>query len=289
MSDHSFQLRNGLTLGYAEYGDPQGAVMFYYHGWPSARVQGALMDEVAKQHGLRLIAPDRPGIGLSEFQPKRKLLDWPETLEQLAAHVGADKFHLMGWSGGGPYVLATAKAFPERILTATVVCGAPPLMFLGFQHMFWVYRLMIHLRTLCPWLLGGLLRLGKVISSGKPDKAPLKWLMLMLGKEDRGVLSDPHTFDVVRQGIIEALRRGPRMVIADADIYLSEWGFEVSSIETPIHFWHGKEDKNISWKYSEQISALMPHTTTHWFEHEGHYSLPIIHAEQIVKHALGKE
>jgi hypothetical protein len=113
--------------------------------------------------------------------------------------------------------------------------------------------------------------------------------MLMLGKEDRGVLSDPHTFDVVRHGIVEALRRGPRMVIADADIYLSEWGFEVSSIETLIHFWHGKEDRNISWKYTEQISALMPHTTTHWFEHEGHYSLPIKHAEQIVKHALGKE
>lgn len=287
MSDHTIQLRNGLKLGYAEYGDSQGTVIFYYHGWPSARVQGELMDEVGKRYGLRIVAPDRPGIGLSDFQPKRTLLDWPDTLEQLAAHVKAEKFHVMGWSGGGPYVLATAKCMPERLISATICCGAPPLTFLGYEHMFWVYRLMIRLRHAFPSILGVLLRAGKIISSGEPDKAPLKWFMAMLGSEDRRVLSDPAIFKIVRLGILEALRRGPRMVIADADIYLSEWGFELSSIDTLIHFWHGKEDRNISWKYSEQVASLMANTSTHWLENEGHYSLPITHSERIIKHALG--
>jgi len=286
MSDHTLQLQSGLTLGYAEYGDPQGTVMFYYHGWPSARVQGVLMDDVAKKHRLRIIAPDRPGIGLSDFQPKRTLMDWPDTLAQLAAHVGAERFHVMGWSGGGPYVLATAKAMPKRILSATVCCGAPPLRFLGYQHMFWVYRVMIRLREWFPPILGIVLRMGKVLASGNPARPPLSWLMRMLGKEDRRVLSDPQTYGVVRDGMIEALRRGPRHVIADADVYLSEWGFEVSCIGTLIHFWHGKDDQNISWKYSEQVAALMPHVTTHWLEDEGHYSLPITHLEHIVQHAL---
>lgn len=289
MSDHSFTLKNGLTLGYAEHGDPQGVPMFYFHGWPSARVQGALMHEVAKRHGLRLISPDRPGIGLSDYQPNRRLSDWPELMEQLAAHVGAEKFHLMGWSGGGPYVFATVVAMPKRVLSSTIVCGAPPLTFLGYDHMFWVYRLMIRLRHVFPSVLGLLLRLGKIISGGPPDLPPLKWLMAMLGRADRRVLSDPATFSVVRHGIIEALRRGPRTVIADADIYLSEWGFEISAADSLIHLWHGKDDRNISWKYSEQISALLPQVTTHWLEDEGHYSLPITHSERIVKQALGKE
>jgi pimeloyl-ACP methyl ester carboxylesterase len=286
MADHTLQLQSGLILGYAEYGDPQGTVMFYYHGWPSARVQGVLMDQVGKRFGLRIIAPDRPGIGLSDFQPKRTLMDWPIVLSQLADHLGAERFHVMGWSGGGPYVLATAKAMPERLLSATICCGAPPLRFLGYQHMFWVYRFMIHLRTWFPPILGIVLRLGKLIASGRPDRPPLCWLMRMLGQEDRRVLSDPSTFEVVRGGMMEALRRGPSMVIADADVYLSEWGFEVSSIDPLIHFWHGKDDQNISWKYSEQVAALMPHTTTHWLVAEGHYSLPITHLERIVKHAL---
>ncbi len=136
MSDHNFTLKNGLTLGYAEHGDPQGVPMFYFHGWPSARVQGGLMDAVAKKYGLRLISPDRPGIGLSDYQPNRRLADWPELMEQLAAHVGAKKFHLMGWSGGGPYVFSTVVAMPKRVLSASIVCGAPPLTaaLLPFTH-----------------------------------------------------------------------------------------------------------------------------------------------------------
>lgn len=273
-------------LGYAEYGNPSGEVLFYFHGWPSARVQGELMADVAEKFGLRVIAPDRPGIGLSDDQPGRTLLDWPDTLEQLAAHVGAQKFHLMGWSGGGPYVLATVRCMPERVLSASICCGAPPLRLLGYEHLFWIYRLMIHLRHSFPPVLGLLLRIGRLISAGPPSKAPIKWLMHMLSSEDRRVLSDPRIFNVVRRGIIEALRRCPQMVIADADIYLSEWGFEVSSINTLVHFWHGKEDRNISWKYSEQTAALMPHVTTHWIEKDGHYSLPITHIEEIVRNAL---
>lgn len=286
MADHTLRLSSGLTLGYAEHGDPAGVPCFYYHGWPSARVQGALMDEAGKKYGLRIISPDRPGIGLSDFQPRRKLQDWPQTLSELASHLGIEKFHVIGWSGGGPYVLTTALNMPERLLSATIMCGAPPLTFLGYEHMFWVYRMMIKLRHAFPTILGLLLRLGERIAQGDPGKAPLKWLMKMLGPADRQALANPEVFSVVRAGIVEALRRGPKSVIADADIYLSEWGFEVSSVHYLIHFWHGKEDRNIAWQYSEKLSSIMPHTTTRWLDHEGHYSLPVTHLDEILQQAL---
>jgi len=286
MADHTLRLSSGLLLGYAEHGDPAGVPCFYYHGWPSARVQGALMDEAGKKYGLRIICPDRPGIGLSDFQPNRQLSDWPPMLNELAAHLGIDQFHVIGWSGGGPYVLITALKMQERLLSATIICGAPPLTFLGYEHMFWVYRMMIKLRHAFPTILGLFLRVGERISGGEPDQAPLKWFMRMLGKADRQVLSDPAIFSVVRHGMLEALRRGPKHVIADADIYLSEWGFEVSAVNYPIHFWHGKEDRNIAWQYSEKLASIMPNTTTHWLENEGHYSLPVNHLDAILSHAL---
>jgi pimeloyl-ACP methyl ester carboxylesterase len=289
MSDHTLRLSTGLTLGYAEHGDPQGTPCFYFHGWPSARVQGELMDAAGKRFGLRIISPDRPGIGLSDFQPRRELKDWPPLLKELADHLGIDRFHVMGWSGGGPYVLITALSMPERLLSATIVCGAPPLTFLGYEHMFWVYRMMIRLRHAFPTILGLVLRMGERISQGTPERPPMKWLMGMLGEADRKVLSQPEVFAVVRAGALEALRRGPKSVIADADIYLSEWGFEVGGISYPIHFWHGKQDKNIDWRYTEKLASIMPHTTTQWFEDEGHYSLPIVHIDAILKKALGED
>ena len=68
MSDHTFTLANGLKLGYAEFGDPRGEVAFYFHGWPSSRIQGSLFDDVAKQQGMR-----KGGAALQEILPLRLL------------------------------------------------------------------------------------------------------------------------------------------------------------------------------------------------------------------------
>ncbi len=288
MSVHHLTLTNGLKLGYAEYGDPRGEVMFYFHGWPSSHVQGALFDEPAKRHRIRLICPDRPGIGLSDFQENRMLDDWPDTLTQLAAHVGADNYHVLGWSGGGPYVLVTALRLPRRLLSASIICGAPPLKFLGDRDMFWLYRVMIQLRHYFPTVLGGVLRLGGLTARGDPRKPLLRFLMKLLGEEDRRVLLLPGIYDVVRDATLGALNRGPKNVIADADIYLSEWGFEVSQINYPIHFWHGKQDRNIAWTYTDRIASLIPVASTRWSEIDGHYSLPITHAEQVLANAVRK-
>jgi pimeloyl-ACP methyl ester carboxylesterase len=246
MPDATLTLSNGRTLGYAEHGDPDGVVAFFCHGWPSGRSQGALLDDAGKRHGVRVITPDRPGIGLSDSQPGRTLMAWPETQEELAAHLGADRYHLFGWSGGGPYVLASALRHPDRLLSASIICGAPPLSFFGDQEMFWLYRLMIRLRQTMPSVLSVVLKMGEVASRGSIEKPPLKWFLGLLGEQDRRVLLDPEVFEVVRAGILECLGRGPKEVIADADICLNEWGFEVSQVDYPIHFWHGKDDRNIA-------------------------------------------
>ncbi|MGV3663252.1 MAG: alpha/beta hydrolase [Prosthecobacter sp.] len=288
MSVQHLTLTNGLKLGYAEYGDPRGEVMFYFHGWPSSHVQGSLFDEPARKHRIRLICPDRPGIGLSDFQEKRTLADWPETLTQLAAHIGADNYHVLGWSGGGPYVLVTALTLPKRLLSASIICGAPPLKFLGDRDMFWLYRVMIQLRHYFPTVLGAVLRLGGLTAKGDPRKPLLRFMMKLLGPEDRRVLLLPGIYDVVRDATLGALDRGPKNVIADADIYLSEWGFEVSKINYPIHFWHGKDDRNIAWTYTDRVASLIPVATPRWSDIDGHYSLPITHAEQVLANAVQK-
>jgi pimeloyl-ACP methyl ester carboxylesterase len=237
---------------------------------------------------MRLICPDRPGIGLSDPQPGRTLADWQQTLTELAAHVGADNWHVIAWSGGGPYLLSTALLMPKRLLSASIICGAPPLIFLGDREMFWIYRWLIQLRKLLPTVLGGILKLGALIAGMKPGCLVHRLLLKMLGAEDRRILSDPKVFKVVCKATLGALSRPAADVIADADIYLSEWGFEVSRIAVPIHFWHGKQDRNIDWTYTQRLAAIIPHAVTHFSEHDGHYSLPVTHAEQIIMTAMQK-
>ncbi|HSP41298.1 MAG TPA: alpha/beta hydrolase, partial [Luteolibacter sp.] len=70
----------GYRLAWNEFGDPAGRPVLYCHGWPSSRMQAVLVHHLARERGLRVIAPDRPGMGLSEHVPGRTLASWPETM-----------------------------------------------------------------------------------------------------------------------------------------------------------------------------------------------------------------
>jgi pimeloyl-ACP methyl ester carboxylesterase len=77
-TDRTVRLRDGRLLGYADWGDPGGRPLFFFHGWPGSRLEGRLGEESARAKGIRLIALDRPGMGLSDYQPRRTLVDWPD-------------------------------------------------------------------------------------------------------------------------------------------------------------------------------------------------------------------
>ena len=51
-------------MAYAEYGTPDGFVVVNAHGGLACRLDVAAADDVAAEAGVRLISPDRPGVGL---------------------------------------------------------------------------------------------------------------------------------------------------------------------------------------------------------------------------------
>lgn len=73
--------------------------------------------------GVRIVALDRPGYGLSDFQPHRTILDWPRDVEEAAEALGLTRFSVIGSSGGGPYALACAYELPERVTRAGLISG----------------------------------------------------------------------------------------------------------------------------------------------------------------------
>ncbi len=86
-----------------------------------------LADEAARDLGVRIISPDRPGIRDSVFQPNRKLLDWPPLLQEIADQLQIHRFRILAISGGAPYAYVTGRMMPERVERIAVASGAPPL------------------------------------------------------------------------------------------------------------------------------------------------------------------
>jgi hypothetical protein len=94
--DHVVRLRDGRTMSYAEYGDPDGVPTVNGHGGFSCRLELAAAAPVATQMGVRLISPDRPGIGRSDPQPDRTVLDWARDVAELLDQIDVDRFAVMG-------------------------------------------------------------------------------------------------------------------------------------------------------------------------------------------------
>lgn len=124
-TQQTFQLPDGRVLGYAEYGAPKGRPLFYFHGWPSSRIEfrGLQGDKFASELNVRVIAMDRPGFGISDYKPRYRFTDWPQDVARLADHLGFDRFPILGYSASSPYTLACAHALANRLTAVGVVSG----------------------------------------------------------------------------------------------------------------------------------------------------------------------
>jgi hypothetical protein len=91
----TFTLSDGRQLGYAQFGLLTGRPVFYCHGLPGCRIEAGHLHQAAVEAGVRLIAADRPGIGLSSPQPGRTILDHAGDLDQLARHLQVENFGVM--------------------------------------------------------------------------------------------------------------------------------------------------------------------------------------------------
>ncbi|MFA6292494.1 MAG: alpha/beta hydrolase, partial [Victivallales bacterium] len=148
MERHSkhVKLRDGRRLSYAEYGDPHGKPIIYFHGFPGSRYEAALAGKTALAHNARFIGIDRPGYGASDPNPRRKLLDWPDDVAEFADKLGIDKFYVIGISGGAPYTAACAWKMPSRIIMAGIISGLGPVdsgkakSFFGTFQKFWFFK-----------------------------------------------------------------------------------------------------------------------------------------------------
>lgn len=129
--DQTIMLNDGRRLGFAEWGIRDGTPVFFFHGMPASRLNGHADLSVLEARRVRWIGIDRPGIGLSDFQTGRRLVDWPDDVVQLADALGFERFAVAGNSAGGPYAAACAYKIPDRLTHTGIVSGVAPFDRLG--------------------------------------------------------------------------------------------------------------------------------------------------------------
>jgi pimeloyl-ACP methyl ester carboxylesterase len=284
--DQQFRLPGGRRLGYDERGARDGKPVFYFHGSPSSRLESALYlsDDLLEPMDIRLIAVDRPGLGLSDFQPKRRLLDWPQDVLALADHLKIERFAILAYSLGGPYGLACAFAIPQRLRRVGIVSGAalftePELV----KQVNEGTRKFLTLPREKPWLA----RLFLWIMLGvMPRMAPSRFVAQansLLPAPDRSIVASDPAF---QRGFIrmvrEAMRQGTRGAFHESLLTVSDWGFRLQDINMPVLLWHGEKDQNIPAAMAHYAATTIQNCEAGFYPEEGHLSLFKKHAEEIM-------
>jgi pimeloyl-ACP methyl ester carboxylesterase len=273
-------LPDGRKLAYAEFGQPDGYPVIYFHGNPSCRLEPLLLsDELIGQFNLRLIAFDRPGIGQSDPHPDRGFSDCPQDVAFLADALELAKFSVLGFSAGGGYVCACAAKIPHRLINAVIVSGAWDMNVTEGLPMLtrWIFKLTK------PFPVIPQVMLKLILPLYKNPKKTLVNFKKQFPAADYAALSLPQRIEAYCQSTIESTHQSTQGFGDDVQLYFHPWDFNIAEIQIPLTFFHGEQDRTVSISMAKRAIDRLPTAKFLAYPNEGHISIIINQFESIVQ------
>jgi pimeloyl-ACP methyl ester carboxylesterase len=272
-------------MGFAEFGQAGGRPLLFCHGFPSSRLGGVLVDAEARALGVRVIAPDRPGHGLSDFKRRRRVAQWAADAASLADALGLDRFAVLGLSAGGPYAAACAALLPARVTAAGVASGwAPPRApkTKPAARLPFVSALARNVRLLRRYTLARAAK--RVTHDGVKflDRATRD-----APAADRALFMDTALRPLLIDDMREAFRQGARGPSRDARVVSRRWGFDLEDIRVPFWLWHGHEDRNVPPAKARFVAERIPGSRATFYRADGHISTLVNHVGEILRALAG--
>jgi pimeloyl-ACP methyl ester carboxylesterase len=265
------RLKDGRALSFCVYGDRLGLPVFALHGTPGSRLNFSLADGIAKQRGLRLIAPDRPGCGGSDFKHFNSFTEWTEDLESLADALGLGRFALIGISGGGPYAIAAAHAMPHRVQFTALVSPIGPVADMGpglrltpaHRPIFREMPNRPRAAAAAFWTMRTLLRFAPNIA--------YRGLVARAAEADRPILLREAVKASLLTGHREGLKRGVDGAMQDLRLFGQSWNIPFRDVIVPAVLWQGLEDRNVPAAASEYLADQLANCRLDVIARAGHY------------------
>ena len=266
---------DGRRLDLYLAGPDDGETLVFIPGTPSAGIPYPALVEAAAARGLRTVSWTRPGYGSSTRLPGRHVAAVVPDAAAILDHLGVERCHAIGWSGGGPHVLAVAALLPERIRAVATIGGVAPFPAEGLD-----------------WTAG--MGAENVEEFGSTLKGPEALLPLMepnrqqvmnvtadevitafgdlIDHVDAGSLSGEFA-EWVASLFRESVREGYWGWFDDDLAFVEPWGFDLASIRVPVHVWQGRHDRMVPFAHGEWLTAHLPTAIPHLSDDHGHLTL----------------
>jgi pimeloyl-ACP methyl ester carboxylesterase len=246
-------------MGYAEFGARDGFPVVNAHGGLACRLDVASAAPVAAACGIRLISPDRPGVGLSDPKPGRTVLDWTQDVAELLDQLDVDRFAVMGWSMGGQYAAAVGHALRDRVTRVAIVAGALPLTDPGvYSELPVMDRFLTRMSQRAPWPAQQYFRMMRFAARVSPARYG-RLAARTLGPADGAVIRD-NGFEAFAKMSREATRQLPGAV-EEYRAWVRPWGFAPEDLTVPVDVWAGTDDELVNPSWPSRLAQRIPGAT----------------------------
>ncbi len=265
----------GRRLDVRVVGPRGGPVIIAHSGTPD---DASLRPETVAagiERGARHVSYARPGYLRSDRHQGRSVADCAADVRAIADALAIERFHVLGWSGGGPHCLACAALLPDRVISAATIAGAAPHDGEGLDWRAGMGAENVEEMSLAeqgPQALEPFLeREADEIRSSTVDDL-LRILGDLVSDPDREALTGEYAEHSLAS-LNAAVRDGVHGWLDDDLAFVRPWGFSLDSIRVPVSIWHGREDRFVPVSHGEWLAANVPGARAHLLAGEGHISL----------------
>lgn len=284
-------LAGGRVLGFDDVGDPEGTPVLYIHGTPDSRRARHPDDGLATSMGVRLVAVDRPGAGLSTLDPSGTVGSFADDAVALADHLELASVRPLAWSAGSIFALALAARHPDRVERAAVVAGLVPFAAYstpgllddadGGRHM--VAE------------LGAELGAKAMAEMAAPMVAPhpcdpalaLEHIWETADPRRRRELETvPGALDAMADGLVDSVAGGLGGLTRDLELQVEPPDVDWAQVRCPVDLWYGSADTTAPPSFGRWWATVLRWPELTVIDGAGHL-LAITHWEQVLARLAG--
>ena len=262
----------GRRIGYAVSGDPRGRPVVFCHGGSGSRRMELGTPEMQARAGVRHVAIERPGFGLSDGRLGWRLLDWPGDVDVVARHLHIDSYGVVGFSAGGRCALACGVARPDAVTRVDVVAGVLPPSWYPDDELVALAARDLDAATR---------QLRRHIEGFAADVDATVEAMGTVPGPDGPIYQRPEIRALFLATYREAFRSGIDGAVHDALLSNVSWGFDLADLAVPVHWWHGTDDRLTPGPIVQRAIGHLPGHTLTLYKGEGH-AIGFTHAEDIL-------
>lgn len=231
---HAMTLPDGRQLCWFESGPKTGFPVVFCTGAGMSGNLGFGLD-LLKKSNIRLIVPERAGLGDSTFHAQKSLKSMALDIQALLDNQGIKRFSVLGFSQGGVFAMAVAHYCQP--ISLSIVSGQDQ-----FEHPATRAKLTADVVNMQEQALNTPENLSDWLLKNVTGEWLLAFILNCSAEIDQQLYNQEHFLEAYTDCIRRAFSQGNQGYVQDLLLSFQKWGFSPEEITCPTSLWYGELD-----------------------------------------------